>query len=141
MAISLRRREQLRTGLRWLLAVVYLVVGVIHLRSPEAFLPIMPDWVPFPREVVVLTGVCEILGAGGLLTVRLRWLAGVMLAAYAVGVYPANIKHAFDGISLGGEVLGWRYHAPRLAFQPVFVWWALFAGGVVDWPFRQTTKG
>ena len=30
----------------------------------------------------------------------------------------------------------WWYHAPRLALQPVLVWWALFAGGVADWPLR-----
>ena len=71
------------------------------------------------------------------MTKRLRWLAGVMLAAYAVCVYPANIKHAIDGISIGGHRLGWGYHAPRLALQPVIVWWALFAGKVVDWPFRR----
>jgi hypothetical protein len=35
---------------------------------------------------------------------------------------------------------GWAYHAPRLAFQPVFVWWALFAGDLVDWPWRGRSK-
>lgn len=131
------RVEQGRTGLRWLLAVVYFTVGVIHLRSPEAFLPIVPTWVPFPRETILATGVCEILGAVALMIPRLRWLAGVMLAAYAIAVFPANIKHAFEGVKLGGEALGWGYHGPRLAFQPVFVWWALFAGTVIDWPFRR----
>nr|WP_310522808.1 DoxX family protein [Polymorphobacter sp.] len=131
------RVEQGRTGLRWLLAVVYFTVGVIHLRSPEAFLPIVPTWVPFPRETILATGVCEILGAVALMIPRLRWLAGVMLAAYAIAVFPANIKHAFEGVKLGGEALGWGYHGPRLAFQPVFVWWALFAGAVIDWPFRR----
>ena len=131
------RVEHGRTALRWLLAVVYFTVGVIHLRSPEAFLPIMPSWVPFPRETVLLTGVFEIAGATALMIPRLRWWAGVMLAAYAVAVFPANIKHAFEGVKLGGEALGWGYHGPRLAFQPVFVWWALFAGGVINWPFRR----
>ena len=135
-ALSLRRREQIRTGLRWLLAVVYFTVGCIHLRSPEAFLPIVPAWVPSPRETVLLTGVCEILGAVALFIPQLRRLAGIGLAAYAVAVYPANIKHALEGIAVGGAALGWGYHAPRLAFQPVFVWWALFAAGVIDWPWR-----
>lgn len=134
--MTLNRRERLRTGLRWLLSLVYFGVGVVHLRSPDGFLPIVPDWVPFPREVILATGVCEIAGALALFVPRLRWLAGAALAAYAVAVYPANIKHAIDGVAVGGTVLGWGYHAPRLAFQPVFVWWALFAGGVIDWPWR-----
>ena len=60
-----------------------------------------------------------------------------MLAAYAVCVYPANINHAIQGISIGGTRLGWGYHGPRLAAQPLLVWWALFAGEVTVWPFRR----
>lgn len=126
-----------RILLRWLLAAAYLLVGVIHLRSPGAFLPIVPDWVPFPRETVLATGVCEIAGAIGLMTKRFRYAAAIGLAAYAVCVYPANIKHAVDGVMVGGVRLGWGYHLPRLAFQPVIVWWALFAGGITDWPLGR----
>lgn len=123
--------------LRWVLALAYLVVGIAHLRSPGGFMPIMPDWVPFPREVILATGVCEIAGAAALLVPRLRWWAGVMLAAYAVCVFPANIKHAVEGVTIGGTTLGPCYHGPRLLFQPVIVWWALFAGRVIDWPFGR----
>lgn len=122
---------------RWLLLLVYLGAGIVHLRSPEGFLPIVPDWVPLPRQTVLATGVAEILGAIGLLVPPLRRAAGWALAAYAVCVFPANIKHAVDGVVVGGVALGWGYHLPRLLFQPVIVWWALFAGGVTDWPFRN----
>jgi uncharacterized membrane protein len=131
------RVERLRTGLRWALAGIFLAVGYVHLRYTDAFLPIMPDWVPYPRLTIQFTGVCEFAGAFGLMTARLRYLAGVMLALYAVCVYPANIKQAMDGGAIDGVHLNWWYHAPRLAFQPVIVWWALFAGGVVDWPFGR----
>lgn len=128
---------RLRAVLRWGLAVIYIAFGVVHLRSAPGFLSIMPAWVPYPLEVVLLTGVCEILGAIGLLIPRLRWISGVMLALYAVCVYPANLHHAFGGVTVGSLPSSWWYHGPRLAFQPVFVWWALFAGGVIDWPFRR----
>ena len=123
--------------LRGILALIYAYAGFVHLRSPQFFLPIVPGWVPEPRLVVLATGVCEIAGAVALMTGRLRYMAGVMLALYAVCVYPANIKHAIDSVAIGGSKLGWGYHGPRLLFQPVFVWWALFAGGVIDWPFRR----
>jgi uncharacterized membrane protein len=127
-----------QTALRWLLAAVYLGVGIVHLRAPGGFLPIMPDWVPMPLLVIALTGVWELLGAALLVWPRARanWWGGALMAAYAVAVFPANIKHAVDGVAIGGQVLGWGYHAPRLLFQPVFVWWALWAGRVVDWPFK-----
>jgi uncharacterized membrane protein len=121
--------------MRWAMAVFYLSAGVVHLRAPGAFLPIVPDWVPWPRETVIITGVCEIAGAAAILTRRLRWWAGVMLALYAVCVFPANVKHALDNVQLSGLPTSWWYHAPRLVLQPVIVWWALFCGRVVDWPF------
>lgn len=129
-----------RRALRWLLALVYFAAGVMHLLRPEAFLAITPPWVPLPALVIMVTGICEILGAIGLLLPRWRWWAGVMLALYAVAVFPANLHHALDGVAVGGTVLGWGYHAPRLLFQPVFVWWALFSGGVVDWPWQRAGR-
>jgi uncharacterized membrane protein len=125
---------------RWALAAVYLVAGVFHLSTPSAFLMIIPDWVPFPGQVILGTGLCEIAGAGGLMTRRFRRAAGIALALYAVCVFPANIKHAIDGLPPGQVQLGWWYHGPRLALQPVLVWWALFAGGVVTWPFGRSIR-
>ena len=126
-----------RAAMRAALALFYFAAGVLHLGATDAFLPIVPDWTPWPREVVLLTGVCEILGAIALMTSRLRRLAGVMLAAYAVCVFPANLKHAFAGVHVAGLPDSFAYHAPRLAAQPLLVWAALFAAGVTDWPFRR----
>ena len=135
-------REPLRTGLRWALAVLYVLVGLAHLRSSHGFLPIMPPWVPVPYQltVILVTGLCEIAGGFGLLIPPLRRTAGIMLALYAVCVFPANLHHAFGHVAAPGLPTSWWYHGPRLAFQPVFVWWALFAGGVIDWPFKATTQ-
>ncbi len=134
------RLERNRAVARGVLATIYFVAGVAHLSIPGPFLLITPSWVPFPREVIMGTGLCELAGAAGLLTRRLRWAAGVGLALYAVGVFPANIKHAVDGLPAGQVQLGLWYHVPRLALQPVLVWWALFAGAVVTWPFRPAAE-
>ena len=129
-----------RSAARWVLIAAYLVAGIAHLSTPGAFLMIMPDWVPYPREVILGTGICEIAGAFGLMTRSLRRAAGVGLALYAVCVFPANIKHAFEGLPPGNIQLGWWYHGPRLALQPVLVWWALYAGTVIDWPFKPRRR-
>ena len=133
--------ERTRTVLRYALAVVYGPFGAVHMLASRAFLPIMPPAVPFPQTVVVLTGVCELAGAIGLLIPRTRKAAGVALALYAVCVYPANIYHALAHRHVPPLPDGWWYHGPRLLFQPVFVWWALFAGGVASWPWRRATTG
>jgi uncharacterized membrane protein len=130
--------EPIRRILRFLLAAIYLVAGIAHLWVPGKFLTITPDWVPAPHAVILGTGLCEIVGALALLTPRWRRLAGIMLALYAVCVFPANIKHALDATAVWPPPPSWWYHAPRLAFQPVFVWWALFCAGVIDSPARKS---
>ena len=131
------RIERGRTIARCVLAVIYFVAGLFHLGTPGTFLMITPGWVPYPRDVILVTGVCELAGSVGLLTRPFRRAAGIALALYAVCVFPANIKNAIDGLPPGQVQLGWWYHVPRLALQPVLVWWALFAGGVVTWPFGR----
>ena len=135
-----RRGETMRTLFRWLLAAIFAFVGVVHLAQPGIFLPIVPDWVPMPRLTIEATGACELAGAAGLLTRRARRLAGVMLALYAVCVFPANIKHAIDDVPVNGVHLGLWYHVPRLLFQPVIVWWALFCGEATTWPFAGSSR-
>jgi uncharacterized membrane protein len=125
-----------RFVMRWIMTAFYLAAGIAHLTLTDKFLLIVPDWVPLPREIVLATGLCEIVGSIALASPRLRRLAGIMLALYAVCVFPANIKHALEAIHLPPVPDSWLYHGPRLALQPVLVWWALFCAGVIDWPFR-----
>ena len=126
------RLETSRRVLRIVLAAAYVGAGIAHLRWPGPFLSITPDWVPQPALVIAATGVAEILGATALVAIpRLRRAAAIGLALYAVCVYPANIKHAIDGLPVGAVQLSWWYHAPRLALQPMLVWWALVAGEVI----------
>ena len=122
-----------RRAARWLLIAFYGVAGVAHLTfATRAMVGIVPGWVPHPHAVVIATGLAELAGAAGLATSfdggRWRRAAGWGLAAYAVCVFPANIKHAIH--DLGDHVgLGWWYHGPRLLAQPLIVWWALWASG------------
>ncbi len=132
--------DRIRPALRWLLVIAFLTAGYFHIASPAPFVRITPPWVPRPHEVVIATGICEFLGVAGLLVPRLRGFAGVMLAVYSICVFPANIQHAITFAEHGAGWTGWLYHGPRLLFQPVIVWWCLFAGGVIDWPFRTAMQ-
>jgi uncharacterized membrane protein len=126
-----------RAVMRWILAALYSATGIAHLVVPESLLAITPPWVPFAPQVILVTGLCELAGSIALLTRPLRWWAGVALAAYAVCVWPANFRHAIDGIDLPHISSSWLYHGPRLALQPVIVWWALYGAEVIDWPWRR----
>ena len=109
---------------------------VLHFRATDQLVAITPNWVPFAREIVLATGVLELIFAFALLAPRLRKITGVAIALYVIAVWPANFKHAFEHIAAPPIPDSWWYHAPRLALQPAIAWWALFATRAIDWPFR-----
>jgi len=124
----------LALSMRWGMAIGLMFAGTDHLLKPRRYLPMMPDRVPYPRQVVFVTGLCEIFGALGLLLPMTRLAAGYSLAVYFVCVFPANIKNAVRGLSVDGLPSARWYYWLRLPFQPVAIWWALFAAGAIAWP-------
>lgn len=126
-----------RLAMRLLIAAFYMGAGILHLTSPQGFILIVPNFVPWPAQVVYLTGIAEIAGAIGLMVPRLQMPAGIGLALYAICVFPANINHAINHIDVGGLPNSWWYHGPRFFLQPVLIWWALFCSRVIDWPLAR----
>ena len=78
------------------LSGIFAISGALHLAKPEVYEPIVPSLVPAHREVVLASGVAELLCAAGLLHPRTRRVAGWASAALLLAVYPANIKMAND---------------------------------------------
>ncbi|KHS48344.1 DoxX family protein [Novosphingobium subterraneum] len=133
----------IRAAARLALALFYFAAGVIHIASPRPFLIIMPQWVPAPEAVVLWTGIAELLGAVGLaqgVSLPIRRAASIGLALYAVCVFPANINHFAIDLAKSDHGAGLAYHVPRMFAQPVLVWLALWAGGVIEWPWKPRTR-
>ena len=129
-----------RTAARLLLTLFYAVAGYVHLVRPGPFLKIVPDWVPDPRLVILLTGCAELAGAAGLIqpwSGALRKAAGVGLALYALCVWPANFHHMALDMARPDRGWGLAYHIPRLMAQPLIIWLALWAGEATNWPFAR----
>jgi uncharacterized membrane protein len=78
------------------LAVVFAASGTLHLARPQTYEPLMPDFVPAHREVIVASGLAELACAVGLLHPRSRRAAGWASALLLVAVYPGNLKMADD---------------------------------------------
>lgn len=120
------------------LGLLYLFAGTLHLVRPEPFLKITPDWVPWPNEVITITGIAEIAGAAALVqpwSGDLRRLAGLALALYALCVFPANIHHFATDMARPDNGWGLAYHVPRMAMQPVLIWLALWSSQAL--PYRK----
>jgi uncharacterized membrane protein len=123
------------SSMRWGMAAALVFFGMDHLLTPDRYLPMIPSVLPHPAEIVLLTGLCELAGAIGLLIPGTRRLAGIMLAIYFVCVFPANIKNAVEGVVVEGLPTASWYYWVRLLFQPIAIWWALRASEVVG-PLR-----
>lgn len=123
-------RPFLRTLALSFIVAWFALGGLGHFLFTDAFVSIVPDYVPFARFMVLFTGVCEIGGALVLVFVpAFRVPMGWALMALTVCVTPANLGMALDADrypQIG--VLGlWL----RLAFQPVLIWliwWSTSAG-------------
>ena len=71
-------------------------------RRPD-LIRMVPKSFPRPDLLVTLTGVCEILGAIGLLVVPFARWAAIGLTLLLIAVFPANIRAAREGITIGGK--------------------------------------
>ncbi|RYZ12172.1 MAG: hypothetical protein EOO24_04150 [Comamonadaceae bacterium] len=69
----------------------FAIGGIAHFAALDAEVRIVPPWVPWPREAVLLSGALELLGAAGLLHRATRWAAGAGLFALTLAVTPANV--------------------------------------------------
>jgi uncharacterized membrane protein len=124
-AVGVRRFASWKASARHALAVMFLFTAAAHFTAMRHDMARMvPSGVPRPEAVVIFTGVCEALGAVGLLVPRVRRLAGIALVVFLVAVFPANVKAAREGVALGG-----RAATPlvlRLPMQVLFI-------GLVAW--------
>ena len=108
------------------LAVMFCFTAAAHFNSMRPDLVAMvPAAVPNPEFMVTFTGICEILGAVGLLVPRTRRIAALALIVLMVAVLPANIHAAQAGVTLRGVPA--TPIVPRVALQVLFIgllWWS-----------------
>jgi len=89
---------------RFALAVLFVFTGISHFtKLKREMARMVPGIFPNPMAWVYLTGVFELLGAAGLILARTRTAASLALAAMLVAMFPANIKAAREGLTVGGK--------------------------------------
>ena len=69
----------------------FLIGGVAHFAATEAEVRLVPPYIPWPRAAVWVSGVFELLGAGGLLFAATRRAAGLGLFALTILVTPVHV--------------------------------------------------
>lgn len=109
---------------RGALALVMVVAGTLHFVATDAYVAIMPDYLPLHRELVYLSGLLEILFGLGLLWRKSREAAGLCLILLFLAVLPANINMAVQDIQPADFQIPAFLLWARLPFQLVLIFWA-----------------
>jgi uncharacterized membrane protein len=87
---NIARRKLKAAGL--VLVVLWFAIGgVAHFAATRLEMSIVPAYIPWPRAVVWVSGVFELLGAAGLLLQSTRRAAGLGLFVLTLAVTPANV--------------------------------------------------
>ena len=111
----------IKTISKTLLAILMVGAGVMHFVNPAFFLKIMPPYLPYHKELVLVSGICELLlGILLLAPAYSRWAAWGIVALL-VAVFPANL-HVFQHQELIPAPP--LVHLLRLPLQGVFILWA-----------------
>ncbi len=113
--------------MKWLLAALFIGAGTLHLARPDVFLRAMPPYIPWHLELVLASGVIELLLGGLLLSPGCRIFAAWCLILLLVAVFPANVHMALHP-ELFPSIPPWLLWA-RLPMQGVLIAWAWWFTG------------
>jgi len=110
--------------LLWVMGGFYILNGLNHFFNADAYIAIMPAYLPWHSQLVALSGVAEIAVGAGVLIRATRVAAAWGIVALLILIFPANLYVAMNGLPYVGDepnvVLNWV----RLPFQLVLIAWA-----------------
>jgi len=133
VALELGVRADAMQKVRWdavAMGVFYIVAGVAHFVVRRLYLQAMPEYLPAPRALVLVSGVAEIAGGLGVMLPSTRRAAAWGLVLLLLAVLPANVWMAQHPERFA-EVPQWALWA-RLPLQVPLIWWA--------WRFTRAAK-
>ena len=101
-----------------------------HFAFTKGMVMMIPDFIPFKKNLVYFTGVIEILAAAGLLISSYQVLTAWLLIVFFLVLLPANINAAIHHVDYqkgSFEGNGTNYLWFRVPLQILFILWVYFA--------------
>ena len=113
--------SQIRVVSKYLLSIFMIVAGIMHFANPAFFLKIMPPYLPLHKELVLVSGIFELVLGILLLVPRSSRMAAWGIVALLIGVFPANLYlYQHQDILPASPII----HLLRLPLQGLFILWA-----------------
>lgn len=119
----------MKTVLLWVMAIFYILAGVMHFVAPEFYLQIMPPYMPWHLELVYVSGLIEIALGVLLLVPATRVAAAWGIVLLLIAIFPANLHAATANVQFAHRP-SWMsqptpaQHWMRLPMQLVLIAWA-----------------
>ncbi|WP_221390858.1 DoxX family protein [Dyadobacter sp. NIV53] len=106
----------------YIMSFFYVLAGILHFVRPKVYLKIMPTYLPYPLQLVYISGIFEILFGLLLLFPVTRTAGAWLLVLLLIAIFPANIQMAVSFYQKSNPSL-W-IAILRLPLQLVLIWWA-----------------
>jgi uncharacterized membrane protein len=116
----------LKRYLKPLLGVFFLFAGANHFANPEFYLPLIPDYLPSPALLNVLSGLIEVALGVLLFVPRFTKLAAYGIMVFLVILIPSHIYFIQIGSCIEGGLCipEWFAWVRLVVVQPLFILWA-----------------
>ncbi len=113
------------------MSVMLLFTAMGHFAFSKGMMMMLPDFIPFKRQIIYGTGLIEILAAIGLFIPSHRHLTSIALVIFFVLILPSNIYAAIKKVNYqkgtqdGNEI---NYLWFRIPLQIFFIEWVWYFG-------------
>jgi len=110
----------------FLLIILYVSGGINHFVHPEAYLLIIPNYLPFPTVINIVSGVLEIILGGMLVFSKTRTLAAYGIMILLVLFIPTHIYMIQKGGCMSEAICipNWAAWIRLFPLQFILIAWA-----------------
>ena len=105
----------------FLISFFYILNGIFHFIFTESYLPIMPDFLPFHWELILISGVLEFLFGIGVIFKKFRNIALSGIIVILILFMSVHLNMLIPETSLG---YSYSLLIIRALFQFVLIYWA-----------------
>ena len=121
-----------RAWSRYLLAGFFILAGVNHFLQPNFYLPLIPDYLPWPISLNLISGVAEIVLGVGMLINHLQSAAMWGLIILLILFIPSHIYFIRVGSCIEGGLCApmWMAWLRLVLIHPLLLLWVWYSGRV-----------
>ncbi|MEX0846005.1 MAG: DoxX family protein [Balneolaceae bacterium] len=112
---------------RFIICGIFILAGILHFIKPKFYLRIMPNYIPYHKMMVYISGAAEILGGVGLLIPATQGFAAWGLILLLFAIFPANFDMACKGYKKRGLTRYTWLLIGRLPLQFLLMFWIYWA--------------